>query len=73
MVNIKMTGKNEIIETLYRKQQREYKKLKRKAKRSYENIQNETVANEEAMAKKKPNNQHPTQSHDAKTPIWGIY
>ena len=44
--------KNETIEKLYRKQQIEYKKLKRKAKRNYENIQNETVADEEAMAKK---------------------
>ena len=44
--------KNETIEKLYRKQQRDYKKLKRKAKRNYKNIQNETVADEEAMAKK---------------------
>ena len=44
--------KNEDLEKLYRKQQKEYKKQKRKAKQNYENIQNETVANEEAMAKK---------------------
>ena len=34
----------ETIEKLYKKQQREYKKLKRKAKRNYEHLQNETVA-----------------------------
>ena len=44
--------RNEDIEKLYRKQQREYKKHKRKAKKNYENLQNETVADEEAMAKK---------------------
>ena len=44
--------KNEKIEKLYRKQEREYKKLKRKTKINYENIQNETVADEEGMAKK---------------------
>ena len=44
--------KNEEVEKLYRKQQKEYKKQKRRAKRNYENIQNETVADEEAMAKK---------------------
>ena len=37
---------------MYRKQQKEYKKQKRKAKKNYENVQNETVADEEAMAKK---------------------
>ena len=36
----------------YRKQQKEYKKLKRKAKKNYEHLQNETVADEEAMTKK---------------------
>ena len=45
--------KNETIETVYRQQQREYKKLKRKGKRNYDNMQNETVADEEAMAKNK--------------------
>ena len=51
------------------------KKLKRKAKRNYENIQNETVVDEEAMAKKikKTNNQHPTQTYNIKTLIWEIY
>ena len=44
--------KNADIEKIYKKQQREYKKQKRKAKKNYENIQNETVADEEAMAKK---------------------
>ena len=44
--------KNETIEKQYRKQQRECKKLKRKAKRYYEHFQNETVADEEALAKK---------------------
>ena len=44
--------KNETIKKLYKKQQREYKRVKRKAKRNYENIQNETVADEEGMAKK---------------------
>ena len=44
--------KNEEIEKLYRKHQKEYKKQKRKAKKNYENIQNETVADKEAMAKK---------------------
>ena len=34
------------------KNQKEYKKHKRKAKKNYENIQNETVTDEEAMAKK---------------------
>ena len=49
--------KNEEIEKSYKKQQKEYKKQKRKAKKIYENIQNETVANEEAMAKKIKNQQ----------------
>ena len=64
-----MTGK------IYRQQQREYRKLKQKAKRNYEHLQIETVADEEAMAKKikKPNNQHPTQSYSLKTPNWEIY
>ena len=44
--------KNETIEKLYRKHQKEYKKLKRIAKRNYEHLQNEAVADEEAMAKK---------------------
>ena len=44
--------KNVEIEKIYKKQQREYKKQKRKAKKNYENIQNETVTDEEAMAKK---------------------
>ena len=44
--------KNETIEKLYRKHQREYKKLKRKVRINYENKQNETVADEEVMAKK---------------------
>ena len=44
--------KNQEIEKLYRKQQKEYKKQKSKAKKNYENIQSETVADEEAMAKK---------------------
>ena len=44
--------KNQEIEKNYRKQQKDYKKQKRKAKKNYENIQNETVADEEAMAKK---------------------
>ena len=44
--------RNETIEKLYKKQQREYKKQKRKPKKIQEQIQNETVANEEAMAKK---------------------
>ena len=50
--------KNVEIEKIYKKQQREYKKQKRKAKKNYENIQYETVADKEAMAKKikKPNN-----------------
>ena len=64
--------KNESLEKLYKKQHREYKKVKRKAKKTYENIQNETVSDEEAMAKKikKHNNQYSTQSHDNKTLIW---
>ena len=44
--------KNEAIEKLYRKQQKEYKKQKRKTKKAYENMQNETISNEEEMAKK---------------------
>ena len=48
----KNNRKNEEVGKLFRKQQKEYKKQKRKAKKTYENIQNETVADEEAMAKK---------------------
>ena len=44
--------KNNEIEKLYRRQQKEYKKQKRKAKKDYENIENETVADGEAMARK---------------------
>ena len=71
----KKDGKNEAIEKLYRKQQKDYKKLKRKAKKNYENIQNETVADEEAMTKKikKPYHQHTTQSYNIKTPNWEVY
>ena len=59
--------KNDKVEKLYRKQQKEYKKHKRRAKRNYENIQNETIADEEAMAKKKkPNYKHPTKNHNTK-------
>ena len=67
--------KNENLEKLYRKQQKEYKKQKRKAKQNYENIQNETVADEEAMAKKikKLNNQHPTKGHNTKALIQEIH
>ena len=47
--------KNESLEKLYKKQQKEYKKLKRKTKNNFEHMQNESVENEEAMAKKVKN------------------
>ena len=52
MIGIKMIEKNKTIETLYKNQQNKYKKEKRKAKKNFECLQNETVDNEEAMAKK---------------------
>ena len=44
--------KNKTLEIIYKKQQKDYKKQKRKAKKNYENMQNETLVNEEAMARK---------------------
>ena len=45
--------KNEEVEKLYRNQQKEYKKNKKeRLRKNYEHIQNEAVADEEAMAKK---------------------
>ena len=60
--------KNELIEKLYKKHQKEYKKQKRKSKIIYEKLENETILDEEAMAKKikKLNNQHTTQSNHSK-------
>ena len=44
--------RNDALKKQYKKQQRGYKKLKRKAKKTYENIENESVINKEAIAKK---------------------
>ena len=44
--------KNDMLEKMYKKQHKEYKKAKRKAKKNFEHLQNETVIDEEAMAKK---------------------
>ena len=65
--------RNKELENQYKKQQRVYKKQKRKIKRNYENLQNESVANEEAMAKKiknLTNKQHTTKSYNIKTTKW---